>query len=185
MSGRRFWLISLSAVVLMAADPSWRTKPVAQWNQEDAKQILLDSPWVKTIRGTITRRLSEDERREGGDMGQPHGVGYDGVDPKGSGPKNPTSLPDLVTGGNAPSVRATTRPITLKLRWESALPVRVAELKSGEIEPPTLEGEGYRIAVYGIPAANVKGSPKQLGNPLKKEAALKRGGKTDVKPSSV
>ena len=30
-----------------------------------------------------------------------------------------------------------------------------------------------------------KGDPKQLGAPLKKEAALKRAGKKDVKPSSV
>src|ERR1035441_6472576 len=56
-------------------------------------------------------------------------------------------------------LRSMNRPLTLRLRWESALPVRLAELKSHEIEPPTLEGDGYRIAVYGIPGAGFKGEP--------------------------
>jgi hypothetical protein len=73
----------------------------------------------------------------------------------------------------------------LKLRWESALPVRLAELKSHEVEPPTLEGDGYSIAVYGIPGGDFKGDPKQLGDPLKNLAALKREGKKDVRPLRV
>ena len=71
------------------------------------------------------------------------------------------------------------------MRWESALPVRLAEFKSHEIEPPTLEGDGYRIAVYGIPRADIKGEPEELGKPLKSLAALKREGKKDVRPVSV
>jgi len=88
-------------------------------------------------------------------------------------------------GGDDRGSRSLPQPITLKLRWESALPVRLAELKSHEIEPPTLEGDGYRIAVYGIPSANFKGDPKELGKPLKNLAALKREAKKDVKPVSA
>lgn len=73
----------------------------------------------------------------------------------------------------------------MKLRWESALPVRLAELKSHEVEPPTLEGDGYRIAVYGISGGEFKGDLQRLGEPLKNLAALKREGKKDVKPASV
>jgi len=73
----------------------------------------------------------------------------------------------------------------LKLRWETALPVRLAELKSHELELPTLEGDGYRIAVYGVPGGVFKGDPKQLGEPLKKDAVLRRDGKKDVKPISA
>jgi len=65
------------------------------------------------------------------------------------------------------------------------MPVRAAELKAHEVEPPTLEGEGYQIAVYGIPGSYFKGDPKSLGEPLKRTAVLKREGKPDVKPSSV
>jgi hypothetical protein len=173
-----------AAAYMMAADPVWKSKPAAQWTVEDARQILAKSPWSQVISGVVTRRLTEDQLREAGQMGQPHGVGYDNVDPKGSGPK---VSPNILSGrgGDDRSARSLPQPITLKLRWESALPIRLAELKSNEIEPPTLEGDGYRIAVYGIPGGDFKGDPKHLGDPLKNLASLKREGKKDVKPVSV
>jgi hypothetical protein len=48
-----------------------------------------------------------------------------------------------------------------------------------------LEGEGYRIAVYGVPDASFKGDPEELGKPLKNSAALRREGKKDVRPVKV
>src|SRR5580658_8037693 len=76
-----------AAACLLAADPVWKSKPPNQWTEEDARLILTSSPWVRENRATITRRLTEDQLREGGQMGQPLGVGNEGVDPKGSGPK--------------------------------------------------------------------------------------------------
>jgi hypothetical protein len=173
-------ILVIAVVGLLAgAEAPW-TKPAAQWTEEDAKQVLTASPWVREVSAGIVRRLSEDELRDGGEMGQHHGAGYDGVDPKGSGPKLPS---DVFTNNRSP--RSLPRPISLRVRWESALPVRLAELKVHEIEPPTLQGDGYLIAVYGVPGADLKGDPKQLGAPLRKDAALKRVGKQDVKPSSV
>jgi hypothetical protein len=173
-----------SAALLVAADPVWQSKPAAQWTEDDARQILAKSPWSREIRAVVTRRLTEDELREGGNMGQPRGVGNEGVDPKGSGPK---VSPNVFTGagGDDRSLRSLPQGITLRLRWESALPVRLAELKAHEVDPPTLAGEGYRIAVYGIPGGDFKDDPKRLGEPLKGLAALKREGKKDVKPISV
>jgi hypothetical protein len=173
-----------AAAHLMAADPVWKSTPAARWTEADANQVLTTSPWVKENRAVITRRLTEDQLREAGQMGQPSGLGHDGVDPKGSGPK---VSPNVFTGrgGDDRSPRSRPQALTLKLRWESALPVRLAELKSHEVEPPTLEGDGYRIAVYGIPGADLKGDPKQLGAPLKNLAALKREGQKDVRPISV
>ena len=65
------------------------------------------------------------------------------------------------------------------------LPIRAAELKAGIIEPPTLAGDGYSIAVYGIPGSYFKDDPSKLGAPLKREASLRRMGKDDIKPSHV
>jgi hypothetical protein len=81
-----FWLIALSATLAMAADVAWKAKEINQWSEEDARQVLSDSPWSKSTIGIISRLQGEDERREGGKMGQDHGVGFDGVDPKGSKP---------------------------------------------------------------------------------------------------
>ncbi|HEV3330704.1 MAG TPA: hypothetical protein VG096_06975 [Bryobacteraceae bacterium] len=181
-----FCLTCISGVLLIAADASWKAKPTAQWTEEDARQVLTKSPWARPVIAGIARRQSEDELREGGQMGQPKGIGYDGVDPKGSGPKLPSSPTDIfLPDKSGPSPRARVQSMPLMLRWESALPVRLAELKSQVLEPPTLEGEGYRIAVYGLPGGNFKGDPKKLGDPLKDEALLKREGKKDVKPSLV
>jgi hypothetical protein len=174
----------VTAVGLMAVEPAWKVKPAAQWTDEDAMQILASSPWSREVKGTITRRLTEEQLRDGGQMGQPTGVGNQGVDPKGSGEQISLNV-FTGPGGDDRSVRSLSRPITLKLRWESALPVRLAELKSHEVEPPTLDGDGYHIAVYGVPRGDFKGDPKELGKPLKGLAALKRDGKKDVKPVSA
>src|SRR6202051_3818314 len=185
---RNFLVQSIGLVVaaapVMAVDPVWKSKPADQWTEEDAQQVLANSPWARQVSAVITRRLTEDQLREAGQMGQPRTVGNVGVDPKASGPK---VSPNVFSGpgGDDRSLRSLPQSITLKLRWESALPVQLAELKSHEIAPPTLEGDGYRIAVYGIPGGDFKGDPKQLGEPLKNLAALKREGKKDVRPVRV
>jgi hypothetical protein len=182
---RLFWLTGACAALLCAADASWKTKPPSRWTQEDALQVLIKSPWSMEIPVGIARRETEDELRSGGQMGQPHGVGYDGLDPKGSGPQLPKSVPDLLFGKDTPSARSQTRSMMLRLRWESALPIQIAELKSQELDPPTLEGEGYRVAIYNIPGGYLKGDPKKLGAPLKDEAVIRREGKKEVHPSRV
>lgn len=40
-------LIFLMAGLVYAANDSWKTKPYQQWDQNDLKEILTDSPWVK------------------------------------------------------------------------------------------------------------------------------------------
>ena len=176
----------MAAALLMAADPAWKSKPTAEWTEEDAKQVLSVSPWSKMTTAVIMRRRTEDELRFAGQMGQPRGVGNENVDPKGT-----TGIKASLKSQNAPvtadhSVQSGARPIALKLRWENSLPVRIAELKAREVEPPTIEGDGYRIAVYGLPvpdgdAASDTKEPLHL----KSLATLKRQGKKDVKPVNV
>jgi hypothetical protein len=179
-----FWVLPVSGALLMAGDPAWTVKPIPSWSVEDARQILVDSPWSKTVVAGITRRQSEDELRAGGQMGQPKGVGYDGVGAPRPRPHFPiNSLTDLVKPN--PYVPPANEYLRLRLCWESALPVRAAELKAGIIPPPILVDDGYSIAVYGVPGEYFKGDPKTLGNPLKSLAALKRDGKKDVRPSSA
>jgi hypothetical protein len=74
---------------------------------------------------------------------------------------------------------------SLKLRWESALPIREAELKARETNAPTLDADHYAIAVYGASNRMTHGDSKNLAKELKKRAAIEREGKKDLKPSSV
>jgi len=183
MSLLRVSLLSAAAVALMAADPPWMNKPTPAWSEDDARQVLTDSPWAKTVKATISPLQTEDERREGGKMGQEHGVGFDGIADDRPRVQAPKSVIDIVKPESAASPRS--QSITLQLRWESALPIRVAELKSHVVEPLTLPEDGYWLAVYGVPSAHFDGNPKAAGDPLKKQAALKREGKRDVRPSAV
>jgi hypothetical protein len=67
------------------------------------------------------------------------------------------------------------------VRWESALPIRAAEEKTGETGAPTVDRDHYAIVIYDIP------TPKKwnLANELKGVAFLKRDKKKDLKPSRV
>lgn len=125
------YLFAGTAGWLCAQGPPWTAKPIAAWTEQDARQVLEASPWAKTVIPSTTRRQTETERREGGQMGQPHGIGYDGIDDRIFHPEalgNPLGGAPL-TGPPAPVFR-------LLVRWESALPVRVAELKLRESPPP-------------------------------------------------
>lgn len=177
----RYWLIPCTAFLLLAEEPAWKNKPVANWTDGDAQQILENSPWAKIVVAGIARRQTEDERREGGDMGQPKGVGYDGVEDRKLPLRQELGNP-LLPGKPLPSTAPTIR---LLVRWESALPIRAAELKAHSPTPPTLSDDGYSIAVYGVPASFAKGDPTSLGKPLRESAFLRREGKKDVHPSRV
>lgn len=175
-----FWVLLMAGVLLLAAEPAWKTKLPAKWTEEDAKQVITDSPWAKIVKATIVRKQSEDERRAGGNMGDAKGIGYDGLQ------KDKVVLPKSIVDLVKPEPRAPPRPqLPVLVRWESAIAVQMGELKGNAFDPPTLEGDGYKIAVYGIPTANVKGDPKVLGEPLKDNAFLRREGQKDVKPISV
>jgi hypothetical protein len=181
------YLCGIFTTLLLAADPGWKTKPTAEWTERDATEVLTASPWARQVMAGVAGRQSEDELRDGGRMGQPTGIGYEGVDSKSAGPKLPTKLSDLVVpaqnGGR--SVRSMAQGLPVRLRWESALPVKIAELKAHLEAPPTLEGNGYRIGVYGLPGGHFQGDPKKLGDRLKQYAVLRREGKKDVQASSA
>ena len=132
-----FWMLPVSGVLLMAGNSVWQDKPIPSWTPEDARRILTDSPWSKIVVAGITRRESEDERRAGGEMGQSKGVGFDGVDDVRVKPQLPNNVAGLLFKPS-PYVPPPPKYLNLRIRWESALPVRAAELRTGVIAPPTL-----------------------------------------------
>jgi hypothetical protein len=161
----------LSGLPLTGDDPSWKEKSIPQWDDQDAKQILTESPWVKTIQPERVRDLSAFERRDGGnwDAGVKPGVGLMGL----FSPDIEAMLMELS--------RAHSTPAKLVVRWESAMPIRAAEAKVGEVGAPVWQGDYYAIAVYDV-------TPPfrwNLANELKDIAFLKRDKKKDVKPARV
>jgi len=189
----------VAAAAALAAAQAWK-KPVPEWTADDAHQVLTDSPWTKTVRPTMELSNSGQRgnggRRSGGLGGGNIGIGIPGI----GGIGRPGRYPGggYPGGGGYPTGRnpggsyprgdergESTTPPSLSLRWESALPVREAELKARETDAPTIDENHYAVAVRGVPPRMLRSGGKTLANQLKKQAVLKRQGKRDLKPSRV
>ena len=165
--------LRLSPNLAAASRPFWNDTPIPQWSEEDAKQLLADSPWVKTVQLDIVRNLSMFERRDGGDLsaGIPTGFG-------------------LATAGlwaDWHVVEAVERAHQLEslgtvvVRWESAFPVRGAARKVGETDVPGWVGDYYAIAVHDVTLP----FRWNIENQLKGVSYLKRDMRKDLKPFRV
>jgi hypothetical protein len=166
-------LLLASAVVCIAADPAWKIKQVADWTVDDAKLVLSDSPWAASVTTNIVHPNGRLGRGGGISIGLP-GIGIG----RGRGPGGSDMPPPRE---DSPQVEA---PL-VRLRWESALPIRQAELKAREVNAPDIDQGSYVIAVYGVPGRYIGGDPKILVRQLKSQAAIRREGQKDLKPSSV
>ena len=98
----------------------------------------------------------------------------------GLGALNPSVLTGLGSGRRLVSKPAKRQ--TLLIRWESAAPIRNAELKTKDTRAPAWDGDYYAIAVYDVRGLE---DQKTLPLALKKSAFLRREGKKDLKPQQV
>jgi hypothetical protein len=111
---RRLCLLHLATVLLAAAVPSWKEKPVSQWDADDAKQLLADSPWVKHLTPHWLADLSPFQREEGGSLNE--GVGK-GVGLPGTGLLGSRREAEAIK-----HARMKPPPAPVMVRWESARP---------------------------------------------------------------
>jgi hypothetical protein len=162
---------------LTAGGQVWKDKLIAEWSAEEARQVLTESPWAKTVTPSPAGSGGGGQQRAGMSAG---GVGIGGIGMGRHGGRGGTGRASDGTG----STDAEPMP-TLTLRWASAMPVIAAELVAREVNAPSVDEGQYAIAVYGVPGRTIRGDPNKLGGELKKYAAIKREGKKDMKPSSV
>jgi hypothetical protein len=205
MSFKWTWLaVPVCAALLSAADGDqpWKTKRPAEWSDEDAKLIMSDSPWAKEV----VPQLAAGQQGQAPGAGRARGMGRGGIGiggvgvgfpgggrrypgggyPGGGYPGSGGRYPGNGGGGNGKARNPNNqKPPTLMVRWESAQPVREAELKAREDAAPTIDESHYAIAVYNVPSRFASQDSKSFANELKKQASIKRDGKKDLKPSSV
>jgi len=174
MHRTKTFCLLLCSTVLIAGSPSWQSKPTAQWNENDAKQVLRASPWVKRATPTLLFQPSKDQLRAGGKMGGGKSVGLQSL-----------QLANLVGGSSRPSNSIAKKPTYLVLRWESASPIRTAESKLEDPNAPGWNGEYYAIAVYGVPIDAGRLDEAGQSADLKKLGVLKREGMKDVTAAKV
>jgi hypothetical protein len=171
----KFCLIPLFSALLTATafNASWKDSPVGQWSEDDAKQLLADSPWAKNVQLDKVRNLSLFERRDGGDWeaGIPSGVGMATLGLFADWREIEAFEHDYAVSNLG----------TVMVRWESAPPVRAAEAKIGDTDVPNWMAGYYAIAVHDL-------RPPfrwNLANQLKGVAFLKWDKKKDLKPARV
>lgn len=176
-----FSSLILSISLLIAADPPWIAKRIPEWTDKDAYLILSDSPWAKSAAASLTRLMTAAERREGGDMAA-QGGGQGGI-----GMQNAGTLFGRGSGGAIvrPGQAAENEHMKLAIRWESALPVQAAELRTHDNGAPELDGEDYAIAVYAVSLKLASVELKNLEVDLKRLAVLKVEGRNEFRPVRV
>jgi hypothetical protein len=170
-------ILPFGAVLLLAADPSWKTKDISQWNEQEAKLLLTDSPWVKKATPALLPPQNEASRRAGGQWGGGQSVGADAL--------NPSNLFGVGSGTQQPGKRRAklNQMNAVEVRWESARTVRAAELKANDTDAPDWEGSFYVVAVYDVPGLDI--NSKALAGELKRQSLLQADGKKPLKPVRV
>lgn len=171
-SMRPKWLAGLLIIPVASfgADDAWKTKSAANWTDAETKQVLTDSPWSAMVTPTIKKTEQRQPGNRGGlGVGMP-GMGRRRMAQPAQDPNAPPPAPESAQPMN--------------VRWESALPIREAELKARETNAPAVDEDHYAIAVYGIPSRFAK-DPDNLAERLKGQAAIKREGQKDLKPTHV
>ena len=135
---------------------------------------------AKKAAPALTRLMTASQRRDGGDMAA-QGGGHGGIGLQNAGNLVGTGGA-IVRPGEGPE---TARLPKLTIRWESALPVRAAEIKAHDPSAPELDGEDYAIAVYDVNLTAASIELKGLEEAVKKVAVLKIEGRKEVRPSRV
>jgi hypothetical protein len=169
-------LLLLSAFCLLAAD-FWQ-KPYTEWSDKDITKLMTNSPWAKAT----GIEISFGGGPQG--LGAGPGPGGGGGGGRGGGPQGQAGG----FGGGGPSVEVTAH-------WQSALPVREAEVrrkygagadKSEEAKKVLSEQpETYQIVLSGQAFAFPMGPPDSLKASLSEASFLSSARTGAIKPTQV
>jgi hypothetical protein len=187
--GMRIVVPFLAATIVLCAGEVWSRKNYSEWSAEHVNRVLTDSPWARQVNALLSTAPREVDRSvipppgaSTNNMGGTRGV-TDGRWDGGVGPPADDSGPKL--------------PVTV--RWDSALPVREAllrsrsghHLSSSEGAKDNLDNslnepeKDYIIAVIGLLTNDQATDRERVRKELMGAAKLIRTGKAPVRPENV
>ncbi|MFZ0638666.1 MAG: hypothetical protein WA020_15175 [Candidatus Acidiferrales bacterium] len=171
------------------ASEAWKTKPYQQWDENDVKEILTTSPWVKHTTVLAIWKKDSLSAPDTGGQSQPN-------QPSPSAQQRP----GMGGGGGAqpsspeqPSMGSEGSDASFLVRWSSAQTVREAVARDAVLNGHSSEAQAeqyvdqtppvYEVLVYGMdmtPFAN------ETNDTLKSKAYIEvKPSKEKVSPSSV
>lgn len=123
----------------------WSHKTPEQWSAQDVQRILTDSPWAKQESARFPEIVVHDESA-GSAQGDPNAAGVGSR----AGMPLPGGQPGRWDGGVGRD-RSGTPTLPVLVRWDSALPVRQALVRSGESdETLARSATDYIITILGL-----------------------------------
>ena len=170
---RRQWILGLAAAVAANAADPWKKK-FSTWSKNDAIAIWNKSPWVQSAKVEFKIQGKDVEGpRSGGVIGPMEGPpgGNGNVGPPGGAPARAGGGIKQVGPGEMPEFRAT-------VRWESAVPMRLAQGRE-----PMAEPDRYVIRVSGFPI--LRADMEASLPAFKGTTRLERIGKEWLRPTRV
>jgi len=197
MKQAKIYALVFSAALVSYAEQPWKGKAVAEWTEDDARQVLSSSPWSKLVtpkveqpqggRGGYGRRGGMGGGIGGmgggrGGMGYPGGGG--GYPGGGGGGGYPGGGQPSDTDSGSGSGGRTNTPSAVTVRWESALPVREAQLKLHQ-EVVGADEPYYAIAILGLPSRIANRDPQELKSRMLSDTYLKPKGKKKIELADV
>jgi len=195
MQQAKIYAFVFSAALVSYAEQPWNGKAVAEWTEDDARQVLSSSPWSKLVTPKVERPQGGGRggygRRGGmggmgggiGGMGGGRGgMGYPGGGGGGGYPGGAGQPSDTDSGGGSGGRSET--PSAVTVRWESALPVREAQLKLHQ-EVVGADEPYYAIAILGLPSRIANRDPQELKSRLLSDTYLKPKGKKKIELADV
>ena len=181
------WCSLLLPVLLLAADQGWKDKRAAEWTDDEANEVVTDSPWAQVVQPTIERPSSGrgggmGRGGMGGGMGGRGGMGRGGMGMPGGTigmPGGTIGMPGGQGGSRGPDGdrREPSGPRMVTIRWESALPVQEAHLRLKDTDTPTMDEGRYAVVLAWVPS--------RLTADAKPKAELKRQGQKTIKATET
>ena len=169
-----FSLVFSLALPLCAEHP-WQSRPYADWTERQARQVLSDSPWAKPAEA----RLNTPPGFSAPGNRSPLGDGIHGSVGGTIGTYGTRGVDGEIGAGNRePAPSAISTPVTV--RWESALPIRQAELKLHQ-DAQNAEEPVYVIAILGLPREIETYNPQEF----RSRAFLKIKGRKRIAANDV
>jgi len=191
-----FW--SCTALLLIAED-FWVKKPYTDWSEKDATKLLTNSPWshdvelssgpsVELAGGGGGRSRGSSTGDNPATVGQ-QSTGDDGPGGGGPGRGRPGSMGEM--GGG----RGGGGSMMIRVRWQSALPIRRAQVVAGlghekadSDQAKQFLGQTipyYIVAIAGLPPNLTARMPDEALPELAKAATLVRKDKDPIQAESA
>lgn len=190
-----FGLFAL-AVLVYAANEPWKGKPYQQWNANDVKQVLWDSPWVKDVSVPAGWPAPQPSLGAGQLQGANQAAGTTQMNTPNEGTQgtsmgNSQAAPPVSSGAADATIER--RDAAFYVRWNSSLIVREGFARQAVLSGNMSEdrAEQYLKQPQGAYQIQVSGSDmtpflKETTDTLKSKAYLEiKPSKKRVSPSDV